>query len=195
LLCGRKRLGDNSIANSNNLVTDAIDGLCLCPCDINTGNFKKHTDGKVVALNFRATCFLPASFFAVAMKIKVAQRVDYCIRNRTMSRRWCPLLIIWFPTEETTSVSLTVFYLPRLTLRLNRSSQRPPPEQGTLTRCHLLYLRSPSIFLWLTFSATVILDQPSLLLYTYYRLILHLPIVIIVAREKLAQISSPIVLF
>jgi hypothetical protein len=36
------------------------------------------------------------------------------------------------------------------------------------------------------FAATVILDQSSLLLYTYYRLILHLPIVIIVAREKLA---------
>ena len=65
-------------------MADAIDGLCLCPCDINPGNFKKRPDGKVVALDFRATCFLPPSFFAVAMKKaediftqKVAQRVDY----------------------------------------------------------------------------------------------------------------------
>ncbi|TFY71396.1 hypothetical protein EVG20_g1605 [Dentipellis fragilis] len=49
------------------LVADAHDGLRLCPCDINPGNFKKCEDGTIVALDFRATCFLPPSFFAVAM--------------------------------------------------------------------------------------------------------------------------------
>jgi hypothetical protein len=50
------------------LVADARAGLRLCPCDINPGNFKKCPDGTVVALDFRATCFLPPSFFAVAME-------------------------------------------------------------------------------------------------------------------------------
>jgi hypothetical protein len=50
-----------------NLVFDARDSLRLCPCDITPGNFKKHRDGTVVALDFHATCFLPPSFFAVAM--------------------------------------------------------------------------------------------------------------------------------
>ncbi|KAG8955869.1 hypothetical protein FRC04_006316 [Tulasnella sp. 424] len=66
------------------LVADAHDGLRLCPCDIHPGNFKKGLDGKVVALDFRATCFLPPSFFAVAMakadgdfSRKVAQLVNY----------------------------------------------------------------------------------------------------------------------
>jgi hypothetical protein len=61
-----------------------MDGLYLCPCDINPGNFKKLPGGKVVALDFRATCFLPPSFFAVAMAKawddftrKVAMRVKY----------------------------------------------------------------------------------------------------------------------
>jgi len=49
------------------LVSGARDGLRLCPCDITPGNFKKCTDGTVVALDFCATCFLPPSFFAVAM--------------------------------------------------------------------------------------------------------------------------------
>lgn len=48
-------------------MADASDGLRLCPCDIHPGNFKKGQDGKVVVLDFRATCFLPPSFFAVAM--------------------------------------------------------------------------------------------------------------------------------
>jgi hypothetical protein len=50
-----------------NLVADAHAGLQLCPCDITPGNFKKCQDGTVVVLDFRATCFLPPSFFAVAM--------------------------------------------------------------------------------------------------------------------------------
>ncbi len=46
---------------------DAHNGLCLCPCNINPGNFKEGPDGKVVALDFGATCFLPPSFFTIAM--------------------------------------------------------------------------------------------------------------------------------
>ena len=63
---------------------DAHDGLRLCPCDINPGNFKEGPDGKVVALDFGATCFLPPSFFAVAMAKaednftwKVAKHINY----------------------------------------------------------------------------------------------------------------------
>lgn len=41
--------------------------LCLCPCDLDRTNFKKGLQGKVVALDFGATCFLPSSFFAFAM--------------------------------------------------------------------------------------------------------------------------------
>ncbi|KAG8922933.1 hypothetical protein FRC01_013435, partial [Tulasnella sp. 417] len=51
-----------------NLVADAHEVLRLCPCDVTPGNFKKREDGQVVALDFNATCFLPPSFFAVAMK-------------------------------------------------------------------------------------------------------------------------------
>ncbi|KIO16673.1 hypothetical protein M407DRAFT_246939 [Tulasnella calospora MUT 4182] len=67
-----------------NLVADTNAGLRLCPCDINPGNFKKCQDGAVVALDFRATCFLPPSFFAVTMvkardsfSRKVARRFNY----------------------------------------------------------------------------------------------------------------------
>ncbi|KDQ21108.1 hypothetical protein BOTBODRAFT_51104 [Botryobasidium botryosum FD-172 SS1] len=67
-----------------NLVADARDGLRLCPCDINPTNFKKDRDGKAVALDFGATCFLPPSFFAVAMEKavdpfawKVAKHIRY----------------------------------------------------------------------------------------------------------------------
>jgi hypothetical protein len=65
-------------------VADARNGLYLSPCDIYPGNFKKGQDGQVVALEFHATCFLPPSFFAVAMAMehddftwKVAHRVNY----------------------------------------------------------------------------------------------------------------------
>ncbi|KAJ7293953.1 hypothetical protein C8J57DRAFT_1457897 [Mycena rebaudengoi] len=67
-----------------NLVADASDGLYLCPCGMHPGNFKKLPEGKVVALDFTASCFLPPSFFAVAMAkaldefaIWVARRVEY----------------------------------------------------------------------------------------------------------------------
>ena len=46
---------------------EALNGLRLCPSDINRTNFKKGLQGKIVALDFDATCFLPPSFFAFAM--------------------------------------------------------------------------------------------------------------------------------
>ena len=65
-------------------MADSHDGLRLCPCDINPGNFKKGLDGKVVAMDFHATCFLPPSFFAVAVAKamdnfteRVAKHVNY----------------------------------------------------------------------------------------------------------------------
>ena len=65
-------------------MADASDGLYLCPCDIHFGNFKKLPDGKMVALDFHATCFFPPSFFAVAIAKaghyfteKVAKHVKY----------------------------------------------------------------------------------------------------------------------
>jgi len=54
-----------------NLVADARAGLYLCPSDIHQSNFKKCPDGTVVALDFDATCFLPPSFFAVAMRKEI----------------------------------------------------------------------------------------------------------------------------
>ena len=51
-----------------NIVADAGSGLRLCPCDIQPRNFKKRQDGQLFALDFRATCFVPPSFVAVAMK-------------------------------------------------------------------------------------------------------------------------------
>ncbi|KDQ11355.1 hypothetical protein BOTBODRAFT_458903 [Botryobasidium botryosum FD-172 SS1] len=62
---------------------DASKGLVLCPCDIHPGNFKKIGD-RVVALDSRATCFMPPAFLAFAMEapvnnfaFQVAQRVRY----------------------------------------------------------------------------------------------------------------------
>ena len=50
------------------LVADAKGGLYLCPCDIHPGNFRKRSmDGQLFALDFSETCFMPPSFFGVAM--------------------------------------------------------------------------------------------------------------------------------
>ena len=38
------------------------DGVCLYPCHISPGNFKKDRDGKVIALDFCATCFFALVF-------------------------------------------------------------------------------------------------------------------------------------
>jgi len=60
------------------------DGLRLLPRDINRTNFKKVPQGKVVALDFGATCFWPPSFSALATAAGednftrlVAQYVEY----------------------------------------------------------------------------------------------------------------------
>jgi hypothetical protein len=65
---------------------EARRGLHLCPVDIHPGNFKILED-KIVALDFHATCFLPESFIAYAMRVplhrqynftlNVAKNVDY----------------------------------------------------------------------------------------------------------------------
>ncbi|PIL28114.1 hypothetical protein GSI_09765 [Ganoderma sinense ZZ0214-1] len=45
-------------------------GLRLCPADLNRENFMKDsTGGKIVVLDFGATCFLPVSFFRSAFDI------------------------------------------------------------------------------------------------------------------------------
>jgi hypothetical protein len=65
------------------LVADASDGLFLCPCDIHPGNFKKLPDNTIVAIDFRSTCFLPPSFFGVAMRKQndlFGQVVAQCVR-------------------------------------------------------------------------------------------------------------------
>ena len=50
------------------IVADAESGLHLCPCDIQPRNFMKRQGGQLFALDFRATCFMPRSFVAVAME-------------------------------------------------------------------------------------------------------------------------------
>ena len=50
-----------------NFNDEVLDGLRLCPSDINRTNFKKGLQGEIVALDFGTTCFLPPSFFAFAM--------------------------------------------------------------------------------------------------------------------------------
>ncbi|KAG5653252.1 hypothetical protein H0H81_001509 [Sphagnurus paluster] len=42
-------------------------GLRLCPCDMNRGNFMKDRSGGIVAIDFGASCFLPTSFFDLAL--------------------------------------------------------------------------------------------------------------------------------
>ncbi|KAF8154869.1 hypothetical protein B0H34DRAFT_541279 [Crassisporium funariophilum] len=42
-------------------------GLRLCLSDMNRANFMKDREGKIVALDFGVTCFLPVSFFELAL--------------------------------------------------------------------------------------------------------------------------------
>ncbi len=65
-------------------VSFAAEDLYLCPVDIHPGNFKKLDDDTIVALDFRATCFLPESFITYAMEdpvhvfaAKVVKYVNY----------------------------------------------------------------------------------------------------------------------
>jgi hypothetical protein len=43
-------------------------GLRLCPCDMKRTNFMRDSWGRVVALDFGESCFLPVSFFAFALR-------------------------------------------------------------------------------------------------------------------------------
>ena len=44
-------------------------GLRLCPSDMNRTNFMKDTNGKIVAIDFGQTSFLPLSFFDFAINV------------------------------------------------------------------------------------------------------------------------------
>lgn len=58
-------------------------GLRLCPSDMNRTNFMKVTNGKIVAVDFGQTSFLPLSFFDFAINVSepftehLARRVRY----------------------------------------------------------------------------------------------------------------------
>lgn len=43
-------------------------GLRLCPCDMKRTNFMRDSWGRIVALDFGDSCFLPVSFFAFALR-------------------------------------------------------------------------------------------------------------------------------
>ncbi|TRM55589.1 hypothetical protein BD626DRAFT_416560, partial [Schizophyllum amplum] len=42
-------------------------GLRLCPAYLKCENFKRDSSGKIVVLDFQATCFLPVSFLRSAL--------------------------------------------------------------------------------------------------------------------------------
>ncbi|KAI5827078.1 hypothetical protein K523DRAFT_247630, partial [Schizophyllum commune Tattone D] len=42
-------------------------GLPLCPCNLDPTNFMTDCEGRIVAIDFGATCFLPRSFFDLAL--------------------------------------------------------------------------------------------------------------------------------
>lgn len=58
-------------------------GLPLCPCDMDKTNFMRDINGDIVALDFGASCFLPPSFFAYAVRQgdhfaqRLGRRVQY----------------------------------------------------------------------------------------------------------------------
>ncbi|KAJ7494469.1 hypothetical protein B0H11DRAFT_2004765 [Mycena galericulata] len=90
-----------------NLVADASDGLYLCPCFINPENFKELPGGKVVALDFHDSCFLPPSFFAVAMEmsndgftIRVAERVEYPTSDDVAAMKAASYFLVPFGRDD-----------------------------------------------------------------------------------------------
>src|SRR5258706_14777599 len=46
-----------------------LQGMRLCPSDMDKSNFLRDTDGNIVAIDFGATCFLPPSFFSFALQV------------------------------------------------------------------------------------------------------------------------------
>jgi predicted unusual protein kinase regulating ubiquinone biosynthesis (AarF/ABC1/UbiB family) len=64
--------------------TETIDGLVLCPSDPNGSNFMIDDKGKLWAIDFGRTCFLPPSFVSYSLAMSsdvfvksVARRVNY----------------------------------------------------------------------------------------------------------------------
>ena len=104
-----------------NIVADAESGLYLCSSDIQPANFKKYDHGQLVALDFRATCFMPRSFMGVAMKKTqnhfcqlVARKITYPESDDVWL--WSQPLIILFSLVKGHSVSATFhFYSPTWT--------------------------------------------------------------------------------
>ena len=94
----------------------AMMDLFLCPSDFNPGNFEKRTmeDGRliVVALDFRATCFMPPPFIEVALKTPFAERLSggsrILIDSRTMQRLCSPPLVPLFRTVRNQPVRETI---------------------------------------------------------------------------------------
>ncbi|KAF8903026.1 hypothetical protein CPB85DRAFT_1320523, partial [Mucidula mucida] len=83
------------------------DGLRLCPCDMNRANFIKVLNGKIVALDFEATCFLPPSFFAFALAaahdnftLQVARHVKYPASKNLNAMMKASYFLVPFGTND-----------------------------------------------------------------------------------------------
>ena len=46
-----------------------LQGMCLCPSDMEKLNFLQDTNGNIVTIDFGATCFLPPSFFSFMLQV------------------------------------------------------------------------------------------------------------------------------
>jgi hypothetical protein len=67
-----------------NFQIETADGLVLCPSDPNDSNFMIDDEGKLWAIDFGRTCFLPSSFVSYSLTRSsnafvqsVARRVQY----------------------------------------------------------------------------------------------------------------------
>jgi hypothetical protein len=67
-----------------NFQIETADGLVLCPSDPNDSNFMIDDEGKLWAIDFGRTCFLPSSFVSYSLTMSsdafvqsVARRVEY----------------------------------------------------------------------------------------------------------------------
>ncbi len=74
-------LGNNGLRV--NLQTETAGGLVLCPSDLHESNFMIDDEGKLCAIDFGRSCFLPSSFMASLTRSSsvfaqsVARRVNY----------------------------------------------------------------------------------------------------------------------
>ena len=67
-----------------NFQTETVDGLVLCLSDPNDSNFMIDDDGKLWAIDFGRTCFLPSSFISYSLTMSsdvfvkcIAHQVNY----------------------------------------------------------------------------------------------------------------------